>query len=97
MSTFFKYWLNTREYYHNTYKYCHNTSKYLVGEYTKWTSLNFDFTIFRFSSTNQFCKGVLPKMLGIGQLDKVEIIKNGKMDKLQSKLTPGVIASYMIH
>ena len=72
-------------------------SQYLVGEYTprtKWTSLNFDFTIFHFSPTNKFCKGVLPKMLGIGQLDKVEI---GKIDELQSNLTPGVIASFMIH
>ena len=34
VTTFFKYWLNTREYYHNTYKYCHNTCEYWVGEYT---------------------------------------------------------------
>ena len=58
------------------------------------TSLNSDFTSFGFSPTNKFCKGVLPKMLGIGQLDKVEI---GKIDELQSNLTPGVIASFMIH
>ena len=34
VTTFFKYWVNTREYYHNTYKYCHNTCEYWAGEYT---------------------------------------------------------------
>ena len=34
VNTFFKYWLNTREYYHTTYKYSHNTCKYWAGEYT---------------------------------------------------------------
>ena len=36
-------------------------------------------------------------MIGIGQMDKVEDIEIGKMDKSQSNLTPGVLASYMIH
>ena len=31
VTTFFKYWLNTRKYYHNTYKYYHNI---WAGEYT---------------------------------------------------------------
>ena len=59
--------------------------------------LTLQITIFRFSPTNRFCKQILPKMIGIGQLDKVEDIKTGKTDKLQSNLTPGVLASYMIH
>ena len=40
---------------------------------------------------------ILPKMIGIGQMDKFEDIKTGKTDKLQSNLTPGVLASFMIH
>ena len=34
VTTFFKYWVNTRKYYHNTYEYCHNTCEYWGGEYT---------------------------------------------------------------
>ena len=49
------------------------------------------------SLRSNFCKEILPKMIGIGQMDKVEDIEIGKMDKSQSNLTPGVLASYMIH
>ena len=34
VTTFFKYWVNTRKFYHNTYEYCHIPCEYWAGEYT---------------------------------------------------------------
>ena len=54
--------------------------------------------IISFSPTSDFCKKLLPKMIAIGQLDKVDDIKLGKIKELQSTLKPGgVFASFMVH
>ena len=50
---------------------------------------------FHFSSTSHFCKETFPTMIGSGLLDEVKDVQI--VQKSQSKLTPGVLASFMIH
>ena len=56
---------------------------------------------FHYSSTSRFCKETFPTMTGSGVLNKVEDVNVGNVEKSQSKapakLTPGVLASFMIH